>query len=220
MLLGTLQLLRFGKERIQGIERIPINWRWLIPHIFTIQKYVKIFLLSTILYGLFYSYVTSIIVYQPSINFSEAYVTDIPSVRIIACCGSLGQIPILILYLTEHVGILLFPLSLLLLTVVSLLVGLNFSMAAFAYGNRPKGYGNWFCGFSAVVGLFTGCPTCAGVFFASFILGASVASTSALFTAYQSLFLGISIPVLSITPLLIAKSLSKTSMDGCIIKKK
>jgi hypothetical protein len=68
-----------------------------------------------------------------------------------------------------------------------------------------------------VVGLFTGCPTCAGLFFANFVGGASAVSFAALLSYYQPVFIALSVPVLVATPYLISRSLSKVVKDGCIV---
>ena len=215
---GVLRLLREGISKVRKLESIPISWEWLIPHILGQRKYLKIFVVSALGYGLFYSFVTSIIVYQPTLSFSQAYLAEIPSIGVVPCCGPAGQIPILVIYLTEHIGLLLIPLTIFFLIVVSLLVGLNFSMASYAYESRHRGRGGWFGGFGAIFGVFTGCPTCAGLLFASIIGGAGATATAVLLASYQSLFIGLSIPILAFGPLLITRNISKMYKEGCILR--
>ncbi len=170
------------------------------------------------LYGLFYSAITGLIVYQPEVNFSEAYLAKIPSILVVPCCGPPLYAPTTTVYLTEHLGLLLIPLSLILLIIVSTLVGLNLTLTSFAYRNRlKKGGKGLFGGVSAIVGLFTGCPTCAGLIFANIVGGAGATAFATLLSYYQPLFIGVSIPVLLATPFLILRSLSKVYTEGCIM---
>lgn len=68
----------------------------------------------------------------------------------------------------------------------------------------------------AIVGLFTGCPTCAGVFFAYVLGGSGAVSFAALLAYYQPVFILLSIPVLLVTPYLVSRSLAKVFREGCV----
>lgn len=221
VLIGLSRYLSEAGVKVRAFELVPIRSRWIVPYILSTKKYGRLFVISSIIYGLFYSFVTSLIVYQPNITFSTEYLVSVPSALVIPFYGAPGQIPVLVVYITEHLGLLLIPLSVILLVTVSLLVGLNISMAAFAYANRPKNYGGqWLGGFGGIVGLFTGCPTCAGLFLANIVGGAGAASVSTLLASSQSFFIGISIPILIITPILISKSLAKVFEGGCLTPSK
>ena len=89
--------------------------------------------------------------------------------------------------------------------VVSYLVGLNTSIAVSAYMISKKGTGVSAIG--ATTGLFIACPTCAGTFLSIFIGTASGIALSIALTQLQTLFIAISIPVLLITPYVMAKKL-------------
>jgi len=221
VLVGLSRYLSEAGVKVKAFELVPIRSRWIVPYILSTKKYGRLFVISSIIYGLFYSFVTSLIVYQPNITFSTEYLVSVPSALVIPFYGAPGQIPVLVVYITEHLGLLLIPLSVILLMTVSLLVGLNISMAAFAYANRPKNYGGqWLGGFGGIVGLFTGCPTCAGLFLANIVGGAGAASVSTLLASSQSFFIGISIPILIITPILISKSMAKVFEGGCLTPSK
>jgi len=221
VLVGLSRYLSEAGVKVKAFELVPIRSRWIVPYILSTKKYGRLFVISSIIYGLFYSFVTSLIVYQPNITFSTEYLVSVPSALVIPFYGAPGQIPVLVVYITEHLGLLLIPLSVILLVTVSLLVGLNISMAAFAYANRPKNYGGqWLGGFGGIVGLFTGCPTCAGLFLANIVGGAGAASVSTLLASSQSFFIGISIPILIITPILISKSMAKVFEGGCLTPSK
>ncbi len=221
VLIGLSKSLSEAGARVKTFELVPIRSRWIVPYILSTKKFGRLFVVSSILYGLFYSFLTSLIVYQPSVTFSTEYLVSIPSVLVVPFYGAPGQIPVLVVYITEHLGLLLIPLSVILLVTVSVLVGLNISMAAFAYANRPKNLGgHWLGGIGGMAGLFTGCPTCAGLFLANIVGGAGAASVSTLLASSQPFFIGISIPILIITPILISRSLAKVFEGGCLTQSK
>ncbi|MDV3244261.1 MAG: hypothetical protein LYZ66_03670 [Nitrososphaerales archaeon] len=213
---GLLRLLNMRIKMVKQLNSIPLVPSSLIPYVLSLRRYMRTLIVSAFLYGGFYSVITSIIVYQPTVNFSEAYAADIPSAILIPCCGPPLQVPIVTVYLTRHLGLLLIPLSLILLAVVSTLVGLNVALTFFAYGRLRRGGKGWAGGLGAIVGLFTGCPTCAGLFLAYVFGGAGAVAAATTLAQYQPLFIGVSLPVLMATPFLISRNLSKVFKEGCI----
>ncbi|MDH3765412.1 MAG: hypothetical protein OER82_06345, partial [Nitrosopumilus sp.] len=97
------------------------------------------------------------------------------------------------------------PINLVLQIIVSYLVGLNTVIAVNAYAISKKGRGMSTVG--AAAGLFIACPTCAGTFLSVFIGTASGIALSIALAELQTLFIAISIPVLLITPFVMAKKL-------------
>ncbi len=89
--------------------------------------------------------------------------------------------------------------------VVSYLVALNTSIAISAYKISKKGSGVSTIG--AATGLFIACPTCAGTFLSIFIGTASGIALTIALMQMQTLFIAISIPILIITPFVMAKKL-------------
>ena len=174
------------------------------------SKSRKIFVLTFIGYGIFFSLVSGTLVYQPEVNFAIHYGATIPSGFIAPCCDGPGYMPKIIIYLTEHVGLQIIPINLVLQIVVSYLVGLNVAIAVSAYTISKKGRGMTTVG--AAVGLFIACPTCAGTFLSIFIGTASGIALSIALTQMQTLFIAISIPILLITPYIMAKKLQNA--DG------
>lgn len=169
------------------------------------SKSRKIFVIVFIGYGIFFSLASGTLVYQPEVNFVKHYGAEIPSGFISPCCDQAGYMPKIIVYLTEHVGLQIIPINLLLQVIVSYLVGLNSSIAINAYTISKKGSGISTVG--AATGLFIACPTCAGTFLSVFVGTASGIALSIAFAQLQTLFIAISIPVLFITPFLMAKKL-------------
>jgi len=174
----------------------------------------KFFILTSIVYGVFFSLVSGTLVYQPEVNFVISYGAVIPSGFVAPCCGEPGYMPKIIIYLTEHVGLQIIPINLVLQVIVSYLVGLNAAMAVSAYTISKKGRG--LSSIGAITGLFIACPTCAGTFMSVFIGTASGIALSIALTQLQTVFIAISIPVLIVTPMIMAKKL-RNSDGSCKI---
>ena len=202
--------------RQQGF--VPLSPAWLIPYVLSKKKYRNYFVVSTLLYGLFYAFVTSMIVYQPGIDFVQEYGATFPSAIVTPCCGTPLFAPIVTVYVVNHLGLLIIPLTGLLLILISVLVGLNSALAIFAFDSRARGIGkSWLGGLGAVIGLFTGCPTCAGLFFANVLGGVGAVTLATGLASYQPLFILVSLPVLAVTPYLTSRSLAKVFREGCVI---
>ena len=174
------------------------------------SKSRKIFLSTFIGYGIFFALISGTLVYQPEINFTTHYGAVIPSGFIAPCCDEPGYMPKIIVYITEHIGLQIIPINLVLQIIVSYLVGLNVSIAVTAYSISKKGGGISTIG--AATGLFIACPTCAGTFLSIFIGTASGIALSVALSQMQTFLIGISIPILIVTPYLMAKKLRNT--DG------
>ena len=69
------------------------------------SKAKKTFVITFIIYGIFFSMTSGILVYQPEVIFSYHYGADVPSAHVTPCCGPPGYMPKFVAYLTEHVGI-------------------------------------------------------------------------------------------------------------------
>ena len=171
----------------------------------------KIFIVTFIAYGMFFSLTAGLIVYQPDVIFSYHYDAIVPSAHMNACCGEPGYMPTIIVYMTEHIGLQIIPINLVLVVIVSYLVGLNTTLAVNAISITKKSGGLTSIG--ATTGLFVACPTCVSTFFAIFIGSSSAVTFTVILTQLQTLFVGITIPVLLLTPIIIAKKLQKKD-DG------
>lgn len=223
--LGGIALAAFGlrksvRDKVTAIGQrglVPLSPRWIIPYVLTLRRYRRVFLASTILYGIFYAIITSMLVYQPTVDFATAYGAAIPSILVTPVTGAPFFTPVLTVYLTNHFGMLLVPLTILLLTIVAVLVGVNSALVVFAFDSRARGSSrNWLGGLGALVGLFTGCPTCAGLFFANSLGGTGAVAFATLLGYYQPAFILFSLPALAVVPYLTSRSLSKVYEDGCV----
>ncbi|MFB5607371.1 MAG: hypothetical protein ACE5RG_04630 [Candidatus Nitrosomaritimum yanchengensis] len=169
------------------------------------SKSRKVLVVTFIGYGIFFSLVSGTLVYQPEVNFAIHYGATIPSGFIAPCCDGPGYMPKIIIYLTEHIGLQIIPINLVLQVIVSYLVGLNTAIAVNAYSISKKGRGASSIG--AAAGLFIACPTCAGTFLSIFVGTASGIALSIALSQLQTVFIAISIPILLVTPYMMAKKL-------------
>src|SRR2546425_2920529 len=167
------------------------------------RPYSRVFAASCIAYGLAFGVISSTFVYQPGLAFSIDYGVNVPSVAEALCCGGFGQMPQLVLYLTQTLAMLLIPINLILMFTASWLVGLNTALATYSYRNAPKVAGaRWIGGLGSFIGLFTACPTCPSVFLLTTDGPTGAVSLAASLAAFQGFFIGIGITVLIATPIL------------------
>lgn len=172
----------------------------------------KILVITSIGYGVFFALTSGILVYQPDVVFSYHYGVTVPSAQIAPCCGEIGYVPKFIFYMTEHVGMQVIPINLILQITVSYLVGLNSAIAinAFSILRKNAGMGS----VAAATGLFIACPTCAGTFLSLFVSASSAVAFTLAITQLQTIFIAISIPLLVVTPVIMAKKI-KSSGWSC-----
>jgi hypothetical protein len=215
-----LDLLRYSRRRAAALMEggmVPLSPLSIGPYVLSQRRYSSVFAASAILYGLLYSFLTSIVAYRPDISFAALPGLVIPSVQPDQLVGAPLYVPEVTVFLTDHVALVLIPLTLMLMVTISVLVGFNVALAAFAYDNRARGGGStWGGQLGAAVGLFTGCPTCAGLYFFSLLGGSGAVSFAVALSYYQPLFVVLSIPVLMGSPYLISRSLSKLFKEGCV----
>ncbi len=187
------------------------------------KRAMQILLISAIGYGIFFAFTSGIIIYKPDINATDYGFPKPPHAEISPCCDLPGYMPVIFAFFTEHVGLQIIPLNLVLLVVVSFLVGLNFAVSSRAF-SIARGAGK-LGAFGAVTGLFVSCPTCAGTTFTMlFGLGASATSVTLFLTSYeaqlQTIFIAISIPVLLVTPFIMARRIRKSQDGSCTVETK
>ena len=172
------------------------------------SKAKKTFVITFIIYGIFFSMTSGILVYQPEVIFSYHYGAEIPSAHVTPCCGPPGYMPKFVAYLTEHVGINIVPINLLLQIIVSYLVATNTALAVNAISITKKTGGLGSIG--AATGLFIACPTCVGSFLSLFIGATSAVVFTIAITELQTLFIAITVPILVLTPFIISRRILKS----------
>jgi hypothetical protein len=175
---------------------------------------------AAVLYGLVYLLISSVVVWQPGVDFGATYGVTSPSWNAAACCGSPGTVPALIVYLLPqaHLALQILPLDALFAVVVPILVGLNVTLAAHSLRNRVlRTNSGWLGSVGILAGLFTGCPTCAGLFLAGAAGGLGATTLAVALAPYQILFVVLSIPVLLASPFVMAASARKAVRAACSI---
>jgi len=180
----------------------------------------QILIISSIGYGIFFALTSGIIIYKPDINATDYGFPQPPHIELSPCCDLPGYMPMIFAFFTEHLGLQIIPLNLVLLVTVSFLVGLNFALSSTAFSIAKSGHK--FGAFGAITGLFVGCPTCAGTAFTMlFGFGAGATSFTLFLTSYeaqvQTIFIAVSIPILLATPLIMARKIQKSQNDSCAV---
>ncbi|MDI1495274.1 MAG: putative membrane protein [Cenarchaeum symbiont of Oopsacas minuta] len=161
-----------------------------------------VFIITLIVYGIFFTLTSGTLVYQPEVDFSYHYGVQIPSAQIIPCCDVAGYMPKILVYLDEHIGLQIIPLNLILQTIVSYLVALNTAIVVGVTHISKKKKGITSAG--AAAGLFIACPTCVGSIFSVFVGVAGGIILTATLVQIQTLLIVASIPILIVMPFIIA----------------
>jgi hypothetical protein len=160
---GIIKLLSLQRD-VEGSTSLV----GVLSRVITTRRYSMVVLACSVLYAVFFSIVSGILVFQPAVVFSRDYGVAVPSVNVVTCCGSIGQVPQFVIYVTDHVGVLLVPMDIVIMFAISLLVGFNAGMSRVAYDNgKMVSRKGWIGLLGAGFGLFTACPTCAGFFLSS-----------------------------------------------------
>ena len=188
------------------------NLRYYISIPFKEKKYVVMMILTGISYGIIFSFLSQIFVFNNNSENSFDDNKSIPSIKIVPCCNTIGYVPMTYIYLTENFFIFLIPINIVLIFIVSFLVGLNLTINIYMIKKLKEGnnkQSKLLGSIGATCGLFIGCPTCAGSIIAA-ILGISAGTTTiSLLASFQTFFIALGIPALIFAPFLIAKTLKK-----------
>ena len=182
-----------------------------IAMVFSDDKYLKIMVISSIMYGIIFGFLSQIFIYENNISFIEQGIT-IPSVNIVPCCNIPGYVPMLTAYLTDHFLVLLIPINIILAITVSVLVGFNVALSLYTlkFIKMAKNKAPFIQSIGLTGGLFVGCPTCAGSIFSA-LLGISAGTSIAVLALFQTFFIGVTIPALLVSPLLMIRTIRRKS---------
>lgn len=210
--------LIFRSEYIRTASSSTNSLISFITGAFSDRNYWKIMIAAAISYGIFFGFLSQILVYRADVSFTERGI-EVPSLDLIPCCAAPGYMPMVTLYITDHFLILIIPLNVILATIVSLLVGFNVALSIFAFRLKKslQTKTSLAAGIGATSGLFVGCPTCAGSLISA-LLGIGVAgaggTSASVLAPFQTLFIAASIPALVVAPFLTARSIrSATSCN-------
>lgn len=159
-------------------------------------------------YATIFALLDGILIYQPSVNFLTAYGVSNPAIVIENCCGPPGYIPVELIYFpSQHFGIQLIPISVMIMLLISLLVGVNVALLVVSvkksrFSTTQKldvgvktspVFGG---AFGSILGVFAGCPTCAAAFFLSMIAGSGATAFSIAISEFQPVIILLSVPLL------------------------
>ncbi len=201
-------------------EGNPDSLRGILAGAISSRKDLAIGASAAVLYALLYLFVSGVIIFQPGTNQAAWAGISGPSWTAAACCGSVGTVPVLVFYASPqaHLAFQVLPLDALFAVVIPLLVGFNVTVAANSVRNRKvrKSVG-WMSSMGVLAGLFTGCPTCAGLFLASAVGGVGATTLAIALAPYQMLFVVVSIPLLVASPLLIALNSRRALKAACAL---
>ena len=205
----------FRSEQKRVVDDTAGSMVSFITGTFSGRDYWTIMVVAAITYGIFFGFLSQILVYRPDVSFTERGIR-VPSIDLTPCCAAPGYMPMLTVYITDHFLILIIPLNVILATVVSSLVGFNVALSVFAFRFNKSFHTKTSvaAGIGATTGLFVGCPTCAGSIIAA-VLGIGVAGaggmTAGAFAALQSVLIAASIPALVVAPFLTVRSVRSAS---------
>jgi len=181
----------------------------------------RIMIVVSFSYALFFALINAIIVYQPGVDFGQAYgVSGTASANVLFCCGPPGYIPVGLVYFpSAHVGLELIPASIFLMVLISTLVALNVSLiydaSRLSRSSSVRSRSSSLSGaLGAAIGLFAGCPTCAAAFFLSMLAGSGATVFSIYVSQYQVLIASLTVPILLASICSQARGLS-IIMQGC-----
>jgi len=175
-----------------------------ISKILTDKTCWRIFIISSIVYGIFFGFLSQILIYHENIEGDI-----VPSISITLCCNYPGYVPMITILLSDTFSILIIPLNLILAISISLMVGFNFALNIYflrMYRYQSQKKFPAVSTFGIFTGLFVGCPTCAGSLF-SLILGFGTSAAISGLAPFQSLFMALSIPILLGAPFLIIRKI-------------
>ncbi|HZD33563.1 MAG TPA: hypothetical protein VE130_00015 [Nitrososphaeraceae archaeon] len=183
----------------------------------------QVFRLSAITYFVLISLLSSTIVYNPIYSFVEMYGVSIPSIHILSCCGYPGSFPVMSLYITDNLGLMIVPSNMIIFFFLSILVGINIvSLIIISKQNllEDKKCEIVFTRnrlrrilpspiIGPLAGLFAGCPACSSVItlLPLFLGPGSTSSLSVLSTlsyqgsTYQTVAIISSFAILLVVPL-------------------
>ena len=184
------------------------NYFGYISVVLTQKTYWRIFVVSCIVYGIFFGFLSQIFIYHADVEGHTA-----PSLYLTLCCNYPGYVPMVTAEITELFSILIIPINLILAIIVSILVGFNFALNVHflrILRNQSQRRFPIASTFGVLTGLFIGCPTCAGSLF-SVIVGFGAGTLVSALAPLQSLFIAISIPILVLIPLLLIRKMIRNA---------
>ena len=201
------------------IEKGQASILSVISEAFSSKSTMRAAVIIGVAYAVAFSLLSGTLVYQPTVDFAKVYGVSKPTFAAAVCCGDLGSVPELNVYVSpaSHLGVQFLPLSLLMLVLVPALVTLNSAVAIHSLRQKAMRTGRWITSLGAFAGLWSGCPTCAGYFLLSAVGGLGVSAFTFVLDPYQIAFVMISIPLLVASPFLTAYGVKRALTSKCAV---
>ncbi len=198
----------------------PDSIRRILSQALSSRRDLRLGAIGAVLYGLVYLFISGVVIFQPGVNSGAWAGINGPGWAAAACCGSVGTVPSMIIYLSPqaHLALQALPLGVLFAVVVPLLVGFNVAVLAHSVRDRAlRTNAGLMSSLGVLTGLFTGCPTCAGYFLAGAVGGVGATSLAIALAPYQVLFVVVSIPLLAVSPLFVSYNALRARRAACAI---
>jgi hypothetical protein len=210
---GVYFVYRAAKSAVRG----RLTLLSVFAEAFSSKRTMRLAVALGLTYAAAFSFLSGTLVYQPTVNFAKVYGVSTPGWASAVCCGGFGSVPELKYYLSPalHLGIQLIPLTLLMLVVVPPLVTLNVAVAIESLRQKTTRTGRLATSVGALLGLVTGCPTCAGYFLLSAVGGLGASAFSFVLAPYQFAFVAVSVPLLVAAPFLTAYGHKRALASKC-----
>lgn len=175
------------------------------------RPYSLVFGFSAATYGIIFALTSGILVYQPGVIFSSIYGINVPSMIEVVCCGSFGQMPQFVIYVTQSLAMLVIPINVILMVTVSWLVGLNTAVTTYAIRNGPRNRAGTqlLTGVGSFIGLFAACPTCASLVLLTVVGLTGAESLAISLASLQGIYIGAGIIILVLAPVLASNRVSR-----------
>lgn len=113
----------------ESMSETPESILKLIAKIFENSYYQKIFIIASLSYGIFFSFISQIIMYHPNVTNMDDH---FPSLTLTVCCNFPGYVPMVTIQLNPEFSILIIPINVILAIIVSVLVGINATLNIYA----------------------------------------------------------------------------------------
>jgi hypothetical protein len=197
------------------------------------KRSLTFFIISFFAYGLFYAIVSSTLIIRPEGGIAHMYGIEKFPYVIMMQYGPLGYTPAISVYLNDILGIFILPTTLTIIITISGLVSFNvitsiYAIRMYSLDNKTKRVqkkdrAKFISVIGTVTGLFAACPSCASLYLFNAFAGSLSTTVASFAVSYYAVFLLISIPLLIITPLIIASNIKKMKMgagDQCYLDNK
>jgi hypothetical protein len=199
---------RKSKNRSHFILSIISSLFVIALRIIANERYYRYFWAISVGYGIVYALISGLLIFHQE-SLAAEYGVSIPSITSMSY-GPTGYVPTLAIYVSDHFGLFIVPINVLVIIAISVLVGFNGILTIYTINRqrqrtrlmmrksmaKSESYSLFNSFVGAALGLFAACPTCASFYIFAALAGSLAPSIAAFTVAFYTLFLGISVPLL------------------------